>query len=279
MDENDIYNVLQEHEGERISIKFTSLWEEELKRRKPNIFRVYLRAYGYMFLFWGLLFSLTETAIRIAQPLFLGALLTYFSTEHNGMDKYDAYIYAGGIILGALLPVITFHPFILYVVETAMKLRIGSSRLLYKKTLSFSKSAMVDGINGRLINLFSNDLGKFDIAMCFVHDLWKGPAEAILLGYFIYREIGVAGIIGMAFLLSFIPLQGEYRTFIAILSPFTLNFLLAWVGKRSATYRLRVTKRTDIRVRFMNEIIQGIQVLKMYTWENSFAKMIEKIRK
>lgn len=216
LDENDIYNVLQEHEGERISIKFTSLWEEELKRRKPNIFRVYLRAYGYIFLIWGLLFSIVETAIRIAQPLFLGALLTYFSTEHTEMDKYDAYIYAGGIVLGAFLPVITFHPFILYVVETAMKLRIGSSRLLYKKTLSFSKSAMVDGINGRLINLLSNDLGKFDIAMCFVHDLWKGPAEAILLGYFIYLEIGIAGIIGMAFLLSFIPLQGEYLTSIVI---------------------------------------------------------------
>lgn len=106
----------------------------------------------------------------------------------------------------------------------------------------------------------SNDVGKFDIALAFLHDLWKGPLELFLLGYFIYREIGVAGILGLGFMLSFIPLQ-------------------AWVGKRAASYRLKTTKRTDIRVKFMNEIIQGIQVIKMYAWEDSFAKMIAKIRR
>ena len=58
-----------------------------------------------------------------------------------------------------------------------------------------------------------------------------------------------------------------------------MNFFLAWIGKKSAEFRSRTTKVTDIRVRFMNEIIQGIQLIKMYTWEGSFAKMIAKTRK
>lgn len=59
------------------------------------------------------------------------------------------------------------------------------------------------------------------------------------------------------------------------------DFLIcsAWIGKRAATYRLKTAKRTDRRVRIMNEIIQGIQVIKMYTWEKSFAKVVDKIRK
>lgn len=111
-----------------------------------------------------------------------------------------------------------------------------------------------------MINFLSNDVGKLDIALCFVHDLWKGPLEAIVMLYFIYLEIGLASVVGMVFMFSFIPLQ-------------------AWVGKMAATYRLRTAKRTDKRVRFMNEIIQGIQVIKMYTWENSFAAMVDQVRR
>ncbi|EAT32708.1 AAEL015067-PA [Aedes aegypti] len=52
-----------------------------------------------------------------------------------------------------------------------------------------------------------------------------------------------------------------------------------WVGKKAASYRLKTATRTDRRVRFMNEIIQGIQVIKMYAWEPSFGRMVDQIRR
>lgn len=36
---------------------------------------------------------------------------------------------------------------------------------------------------------------------------------------------------------------------------------------------------TDERMCLMNEIIMGVRVIKMYTWEKSFAKLIEYARK
>lgn len=57
----------------------------------------------------------------------------------------------------------------------------------------------------------SNDVARFDVTMGFVHDLWKGPIELGLLGYFIYREIGFYGWIGIGFLLCFIPLQSKLK--------------------------------------------------------------------
>lgn len=50
------------------------------------------------------------------------------------------------------------------------------------------------------------------------------------------------------------------------------------MGHLTIVFRERIVKRTDRRVKIMNEIIQAIQVIKMYTWEQPFAKIVDKIR-
>lgn len=192
-------------------------------------------------------------------PLFLGGLVGYFATDQTTITESMAYYYAFGIVICMLLPVLTFHPFIFYIFQVGTKLRLALSGLIYRKCLEVSKSNRNDGLRARAINILSNDLGRFDVALCFLHDTWKGPMESLLIGCLMYREIGISAVIGVSFMLSFIPLQ-------------------AWAAKKAANFRQMTAERTDLRVRLMNEIIQGIQVIKMYAWEKSFARVIAEVR-
>lgn len=47
----------------------------------------------------------------------------------------------------------------------------------------------------------------------------------------------------------------------------------------AAKIRLRTALRTDTRIKFMNEIIQGVQVIKMYAWEVVFAARVSAVRR
>ena len=51
------------------------------------------------------------------------------------------------------------------------------------------------------------------------------------------------------------------------------------MGKVFSKLRLETAKRTDNRIRTMNEIISAMRVIKMYTWEKPFAKLISDCRR
>ena len=111
-----------------------------------------------------------------------------------------------------------------------------------------------------MVNLLSNDVNRFDTFPMFLHYLWCGPLQFVLIMYLSWRSIGNPTFVGGALILLYIPFQG-------------------WIGKKFSQLRSETAKKTDIRIRIMSEIIQGIKVIKMYAWENSFAKLIAEARK
>lgn len=58
--------------------------------------------------------------------------------------------------------------------------------------------------------MMSNDLNRIDTAPSYLHYLWIGPMQIILVTYLMWQEIGVSSIFGLVALIMFIPLQGKY---------------------------------------------------------------------
>lgn len=198
---------------------------------------------------------------RIAQPLFLAKLLTYFpgsSSKETPSDE-EAYLYAGGVLMCSILNVAVVHPYMMAILHLGMKMRVACCTLIYRKALKLSRTALGETTVGQAVNLLSNDVNRFDVATIFMHYLWIGPLQTVIVMIIMYQDFGTSAIVGVATLLMFIPLQG-------------------FLGKKSSSLRLKTAIRTDERVRLTNEIITGIQAIKMYTWEKPFSALIAKAR-
>lgn len=146
---------------------------------------------------------------RLLQPIFLGQMLRYYNT--TDVDQLHAYLYALGIILCSAVNVFIIHPYMMAILHMGMKIRIACCSLIYRKALKLTRTALGETTIGQAVNLLSNDVNRFDISIIFLHYLWIGPLETIIITYFMYYwlDIGLSAIIGVASLLMFIPLQGE----------------------------------------------------------------------
>lgn len=126
------------------------------------------------------------------------------------MTRNDAYLYSFLIVLSSFLSVMCVHSYQLRVMHLGMKLRVAACSLIYRKALRLSKSALAETTIGQMVNLLSNDVGRFDFAMQHIHNLWVAPIETVLVMCLLYVYVGPTGLVGAFFLLLFIPFQSKF---------------------------------------------------------------------
>lgn len=113
---------------------------------------------------------------------------------------------------------------------------------------------------GKLCNLLSSDVGRLNQSFAVLHVFYIAPIQLALYTYLLWNEIGISCFGGIGCILFLLPVQ-------------------VLIGRFSMYFRVRIAKRTDERGRFLNEIIGGIRLIKMYAWEKPFAGVISNLRK
>lgn len=128
------------------------------------------------------------------------------------------------------------------------------------KTLRLSHATVENTSNGKVMNLLSNDVYRFDTMSMFLNAMWTAPLLVLTVGYLLWLEVQWAGMLGLLIVFIIVPIQ-------------------SYTGKLSVKFRNQAAVRTDERIKFMDEIISAFHFIKLYAWEKHFTKLIALARK
>ncbi|XP_063983102.1 ATP-binding cassette sub-family C member 4-like [Diachasmimorpha longicaudata] len=260
----DLYNAPKDDKSNSLGDRIDKYWEGECEkaakhRRSPSLTKVLFKCFWWELVFLGILQTINEFLLRLGTPMLIGQLLRYFR-EDKGISYDETLMYAAGVCLATALYAIAANHWLYQVYHIGGRIRIAVCSLVYRKALRLNVTSLSETTPGKIVNLLANDVNRFDLILVFIHYLWSAPLASIIVGYFLWTEAGYSGLIGIAVISIIVPIQ-------------------SYTGRLSAKYRLQTTVKTDERVRVMNEIISGVQVIKMYAWEKPFCEKIAFIRK
>lgn len=135
------------------------------------------------------------------------------------------------------------------------------SSAIYRKSLKISFASHTNATTtGELINYMSVDTFRCFNSMNNLHLLWEGPLVFGISLFILYTRLGVAAFSTLAVVLLCVPLN-------------------AYATKKLYNCQSAQMKEKDTRIRIMNELLNGIKILKLYAWEKCFLRNVEEVRK
>lgn len=73
--------------------------------------------------------------------------------------------------------------------------------------LRLSQTALGETASGKVVNLLSNDVSRFDMMSLCLNVLWTAPVLTTIVAYLLWLEIGVSGLAGIVVILAVVLIQ------------------------------------------------------------------------
>uniref|UniRef100_A0A8C3PNZ8 Cystic fibrosis transmembrane conductance regulator n=1 Tax=Calidris pygmaea TaxID=425635 RepID=A0A8C3PNZ8_9CHAR len=256
---SDIYQIPSADSADNLSEKLEREWDRELatSKKKPKLINALRRCFFWKFMFYGILLYLGEVT-KSVQPLLLGRIIASYDPD-NSSERSIAYYLCIGLCLLFLVRTLLIQPAIFGLQHIGMKMRIAMFSLIYKKILKLSSRVLDKISTGQLVSLLSNNLNKFDEGLALAHFVWIAPLQVALLMGLLWDMLEASAFSGLTLLV-------------------VLAFLQAGLGQMMMKYRNKRAGKINERLVITSEIIENIQSVKAYCWEDAMEKMIESIR-
>uniref|UniRef100_A0A8C7R182 ABC-type glutathione-S-conjugate transporter n=1 Tax=Oncorhynchus mykiss TaxID=8022 RepID=A0A8C7R182_ONCMY len=205
-------------------------------------------------------YFLTGTMCIIFHDFFMFAIPQVLSLLLGFMNEEDAplwkgYFYATLMFLLSCLQSLFNHQYMYTCFTVGMRVKTAVMGLVYRKSLVINSASRRTCTVGEIVNLVSADTQKLMDFVVYFNAVWLAPIEIALCLFFLWQHLGPSALAGIATVILIFPLNG----FIA--------------KKRSKLQEVQM-KFMDGRIKLMNEILNGIKILKFYAWEKAFLEQV-----
>lgn len=260
---SDLYDTLPENVTDKVADRFEKQWNslglEHKGRRSDKEFKSIIPAivqtFGLEYAF-ATIIRLYFEIFNFALPFLLNQLITF--AESND-PFWQGILFAFGIFAVTVNQNISNSQFYVYTYVTGNRIRVALMAAIYKKLLKLSNSAKQNKTIGEIINIMSSDTNRFISISMNIHKLWSCPFAFVVSVYYLWQYLGSSALAGLAIMVAFVPVNGYF-------------------SKKIGQIERQQLRLKDERVKQMNEILNGIKVLKLNAWEESFRKNLQNIR-
>ncbi|KAI1297750.1 hypothetical protein EDD11_006989 [Mortierella claussenii] len=257
---DDLWALRKKDQSKNVSASFADAWTEELKKPKPSLIWTLAKAFGGPFYIGGI-WKFINDSLGFLLPLLLREMLRFvisYKTE-TPQPLYRGYIIAVLMFVCSLCQTTVVHQYFHLCFRTGMNIRAALVTAVYQKSLRLSNSARQEFTAGEIVNHMSIDAQRIQDLVNYLHVLWSGVFQITVTLYLLYATLGWAIFAGLAVMLLMIPLNAR------------LSIVMQSLEKKHMSYK-------DSRIKLMNELLNGIRVIKLYAWEGTFLQKILSVR-
>ncbi|XP_022698855.1 ATP-binding cassette sub-family C member 8-like isoform X3 [Varroa jacobsoni] len=298
----DHQNVhLHSHFDRNLQKEFERLRQAKLSGEvtsRISLWRVYLKTYWQRY-FFAILLKVCGDILALVGPFSIKYIIKFIDSEryrlpdqHELLTVFDlfenGYLLAVAVLLSTLAQSTFANNFQHIVAMEGVHIQSALRTAVYSKTLrlrlqreevgdtdsggviDFSHESQESKWNpeqkgqpyisiGAIVNHMTTDCAQVMLIFTNAHYLWMLPLKVGLILYLIYDVLGVSALFASTILLAVAPVQ------------YTISRTMSHLQTRTMTI-------SDERMKKTTELIQGLKLLKILGWEQTFVTKIQEIR-
>ena len=257
----DLYELLPEDRSNEAGNRLLHAWLNQLETSAadPSLFQALKDVWMSSMVLSGF-FKLINDSVVFVGPVLLQALVQYVENPNvEDRSLVDGALLAIGIFVAKTVESVAVNQYFHVGYRIGGQVRSAVTMLVYRKSFLLSSKGLQRYKLGEMVQLMSVDGVRLCNSAPYLHLVWSAPFQLVVSTALLYRVVGASVFGGLMLMIVLIPVN-------------------TYIARKQQSLNKQIMKIKDERSNVMDEILQGIRVIKYFAWERSFMGKVSEIR-